>query len=605
MAEDPMALKNLRAELSEAREQQAATAGILRVIASSPADLDRVLTAVAESAARLCDADNAMIFRTEDGHIWPVVRFGSMPVLARPVTMQIDRTSIPGRAIVDRESVHVPDVEAVADREFPLTAPISRGHGVKSALATPLIFEGVAIGAIYIRRAVLRPFTDQQIALLETFADQAVIAIENARLFQEVQARTSDLSRALERQTAIGEVLRVIASSPVDLPSVLHTIAASAQRLCGAGGATIALVDGEVIRNVASSGDGAVVPIGHVQPLSRRIPSGRVILDSAVAHIPDVQADEARAEYPDLQAFTARTLLHAPLMRAGAAIGSIRLGRNEQRPFDASEIALLENFADQAVIAIENARLFQELADLNRTLEARVADQVAELERVGRLRRFLAPQLADLIVSSGDESILESHRRQITVVFCDLRGFTAFAETAEPEEVMAVLDEYHRAMGEQVRRYQGTLAHFAGDGIMVFFNDPLPQPDHAERAVRMACAMRDRAAELARGWRRAGHELDFGVGVAVGYATLGRIGFEGRYDYTAIGTVANLAARLCGEAAAGQMLIPARLHAMVQDLVEAETAGELSLKGFHRPVPALNVTRLRDGGSPDDALATQ
>ena len=234
---------------------------------------------------------------------------------------------------------------------------------------------------------------------------------------------------------------------------------------------------------------------------------------------------------------------------------------------------------------------------MNRTLEARVNEQVEQLERVGRLRRYLSPQLADMIVSSGDESILESHRRQITVVFCDLRGFTAFAETAEPEEVTGVLNEFHAGVGELIRQYEGTLDRFAGDGLMVFFNDPLPQADHAERAVRMACAMRDRAADLAHGWRRAGHELDLGVGIAVGYATLGRIGFEGRYDYTAIGTVANLAARLCGEATGGQILVPARLHGMIEALIEAEPVGELALKGFHRPVPAFNITGLRDGES--------
>jgi adenylate cyclase len=267
------------------------------------------------------------------------------------------------------------------------------------------------------------------------------------------------------------------------------------------------------------------------------------------------------------------------------------------RPFTEREIALVETFADQAAIAIANARLFEELADLNRTLEARVSEQVDQLERVGRLRRYLSPQLAELIVSSGDESILTSHRRHITVVFCDLRGFTAFAESAEPEEVMAVLGEYHAVMGNLIREYEGTFGHFAGDGLMIFFNDPLPQPDHVERAVRMACAMREGAADLARGWRRAGYELGFGIGIAVGYATLGRIGFEGRYEYDVIGTVANLAARLCAEAATGQILIPARLHGMVEDLVSAESIGELTLKGLHRPVEAFNITSLREDRS--------
>ncbi|HEU5393277.1 MAG TPA: response regulator, partial [Candidatus Methylomirabilis sp.] len=202
-----------------------------------------------------------------------------------------------------------------------------------------------------------------------------------------------------------------------------------------------------------------------------------------------------------------------------------------------------------------------QLAEWNRTLEQRVAEQLAELERVGRLKRFLAPQLAELIVSAGDEKVLESHRREITVVFCDLRGFTAFAETAEPEEVMGVLREYHAAMGPLIFQFEGTLERFAGDGLMVFFNDPLPCPDPAARAVRMAVAMRARAGELEALWRKRGHQLGFGVGIALGYATLGKIGFEGRFDYGAIGTVTNLASRLCDEARGGQILVSQRVHA--------------------------------------------
>jgi adenylate cyclase len=227
-------------------------------------------------------------------------------------------------------------------------------------------------------------------------------------------------------------------------------------------------------------------------------------------------------------------------------------------------------------------------------LEERVVAQVAELDRVGRLRRFLSPQLAELIVSAGDERILESHRREITVVFTDLRGFTAFAETAEPEDVMGVLGEYHTAMGELIFAHGGTLERFTGDGLMVFFNDPIPCPDPPARAVRMAVAMRARAAELARAWRRRGHDLGFGVGIAVGYATLGRIGFEGRWDYGAIGSVTNLAARLCGEAQPGQILISERVHLMIEDVLEAEALGELALKGFHRPIGAYNVLDIRD-----------
>ena len=240
----------------------------------------------------------------------------------------------------------------------------------------------------------------------------------------------------------------------------------------------------------------------------------------------------------------------------------------------------------------------RELAELNHTLEDRVRQQVDDLERVGRLRRYLAPQLADLIVSSGDESMLKSHRRRISVVFCDLRGFTSFSEAAEPEEVMEVLGEYHAVLGEAIRRYEGTIAYFQGDGVMVFFNDPLPQPDHAERAVRMAVFLREGVAGLVRAWRRRGHSLGLGIGVAVGYATIGRIGFEERYEYTAIGSVANMAARLCAEAADGQILISEPVQGMVEELVETEQLGTLTLKGFQHPIPALNVVTMRDARRP-------
>jgi class 3 adenylate cyclase len=230
-----------------------------------------------------------------------------------------------------------------------------------------------------------------------------------------------------------------------------------------------------------------------------------------------------------------------------------------------------------------------ELAAWNRTLEERVAAQLGELEKVGRLKRFLAPQLAELIVSSGDEGILDSHRRDIVVVFCDLRGYTAFAETGEPEEVWAVLREFHAALGPLVSRFEGTLDHFSGDGLMVYFNDPLPCPDPAERAVRMAVAMREAVGELMSGWRRRGFAIGFGIGVAQGYATLGRIGFEERVDYTAIGTVTNLAARLCAEAQDGQILLSKRVAAAVEGIVILEEVGNLALKGLSQAIAVYNV----------------
>jgi adenylate cyclase len=236
-----------------------------------------------------------------------------------------------------------------------------------------------------------------------------------------------------------------------------------------------------------------------------------------------------------------------------------------------------------------------DLATWNRTLEQGVADQLTEIERVGRLKRFLSPQIADLVVSSVEgDRVLESHRRAVTVVFCDLRGFTAFAETAEPEEVMAVLGAYHDVLGPLIHKYEGTLERFAGDGLNVLFNDPLPCPDPSLRAVRMALEMRDGVADLAIKWRKLGHELGFGMGIAHGYATLGRIGFEGRYDYSAIGTVVNLAARLCGEARSGQILVDGRVHIAIETLADTEPIGELVLKGMQRPVSTFNVLAIRD-----------
>ena len=260
------------------------------------------------------------------------------------------------------------------------------------------------------------------------------------------------------------------------------------------------------------------------------------------------------------------------------------------KPFDQGELlARVANLARIKRYQDTIARQAAELADWNAELEERVRTQVDELQRVNRLRRFLPPQLASLVIDSGDEGFLASHRREIVVVFCDLRGFTAFAESSEPEEVMAVLSEYHATLGELIDRFEGTLERFTGDGLMVFFNDPLPCDDAAERAVAMAVAMRDRVDELAAGWRRRGNDLGFGIGIAQGYATLGRIGFEGRSDYAAIGSVTNLAARLCDAAGPGQILVAQRVFTAAEGLASGEPVGELELKGFSRPIRTFAV----------------
>jgi len=235
-----------------------------------------------------------------------------------------------------------------------------------------------------------------------------------------------------------------------------------------------------------------------------------------------------------------------------------------------------------------------QLAEWNQTLEQRVVEQLAELKRVGRLKRFLSSQLVDVITSSGDEGLLESHRREVTVVFLDLRGFTAFSDYAEPEEVIGFLRSYHTEMGKLIFQFEGTLEHFAGDGIMVFFNDPIPREDHTEKAVRMAMEMQARVRDLRHGWLKKSYDLDLGVGMAAGYATLGTIGFEGRMDYAAVGNVTILASRLSSEAKRGQILTDQKTLSKIEDLVETELLGEMQLKGFSRPTTVFNVVKLKE-----------
>jgi class 3 adenylate cyclase len=415
----------------------------------------------------------------------------------------------------------------------------------------------------------------------------------------------AERDEALAEQTATAEVLGVINSSPGDLAPVFDAMLEKASRLCKAQTAHLLRYENGQFYRAASLGVpkdfDKILPLG--QAIDAHTPASgpmRMLASRAILHIHDVREDEsyltgAPAEVAAAEAGI-RTALCLPLLKEGEVVGCFVMHRLEVRPFTDKEIALLKSFAAQAVIAMENARLLGELrertdeiARWNKELEARVAAQLAEIERTSKLRRFLAPQLADLILAQGDESILESHRREIVVVFCDLRGFTAFAERAEPEEVMALLRDYHAAMGPIVARFEGTIDHYGGDGIMVFFNDPLPTPDPARRAIDMAVAMRAAAQDLLGSWRRHGHDIGFGVGISQGYATLGQIGFAERMDYTAIGTVTNLAARLCREAKDGQILVSRRVAIAVEDSATLEEIGDLSLKGLNQAVAVYNV----------------
>ena len=362
--------------------------------------------------------------------------------------------------------------------------------------------------------------------------------------------RPATLEDELAQRIALAQVLRAISQVPFDLDLVFRTILEHAVRLCNAERGFVYLLDGEVYRHVADlHGPPDVVAFNIANPIrpSRKTLTGRTALERKPVHIPDVLEDP-EYDYPEaLSLGQFRAMLGVPMLRDDVAVGIINLWRDEPRPFSDHEIELVTLFADQAVIALETSRL------------------LATVERQrGELARFVSPQVAALISSPDGEALLAGHRREITVVFCDLRGFTAFSEVAEPEEVLSVLRDFHAAVGPLIMEHGGTLERFAGDGLMVFFNDPVPDPDHARQAIRMALTTQGRFAELANRWALLGYVLGLGIGIASGYATMGRIGFEGRFDYAAVGSVVNLAARLCAEAAPGSIVLSQRTASAVE-----------------------------------------
>lgn len=376
------------------------------------------------------------------------------------------------------------------------------------------------------------------------------------------------------RYAAVADVLRAMSRSGLRLQPILDRIVETAASLCASDSCFVYLAEGDLFRASANYGQPAAVVEYERQHPDRPNPNsctGRVALTRKPVHIPDVHADPAYA-HPSAELDEFRTLLGLPVLVEDDLVGVIGVARHEARAFEDREIELMATFADQSAVAIANAKLFE-------TVERQKSE----------LAQFLSPEVASVVSSEDGAHLLEGHRAHISVVYFDLRGFTAFTETAEPEELLAVVREYHEAAGELILAHGGTLEHFAGDGLLVFFNDPVPLEAHELQAARLALAMRDRVGELAAAWGKRGYQLGLGAGVAVGHATLGRIGFPGRYDYGALGSVTNLAARLSDEAAAGQILLSQRAFAALEGRIEARPVAEQLLKGFARPVNAYEL----------------
>jgi adenylate cyclase len=599
-------------ERDQALEQLSAASEVLKIISSSPGDLRPVFDALAENAARLCHGFDVYVQLREGNLVRYVAHYGGI-IPASPAvggTRPLTRDLIIGRAMLESRLVHLVDAQAESE-EFPEGSAIARRTGYRAIIAVPLMREGYAIGTIAVRRVEAKLFSDKEVELLTNFAAQAVIAIENARLLNELRQRTADLGESLEQQTATFEVLKVISSSPGELEPVFRAILEKATRICRTKIGILFRFDDGAYAAVATLGVTAAYNEYLNQGPIRPGPGtglGRLAAGEQTVHIIDTQAEQVYADREPFRVATAelggaRSLLNVPMLKEGELIGAIGIYRQEVRPFTNKQIELVTNFAAQAVIAIENARLLkelsqrteqlemrsQEIAKLNEQLEHRVANQVGEIKRMSRLRRFLPPQVADLIVASGMEKQLESHRREITALFCDLRGFTGFSESSDPEDVMALLRDYHETIGQIIIKYGGTLERFAGDGVMVVFNDPVPVENPALQAVLMALDMRTAIGGLVEKWRDLGHDLGFGIGIAHGFATLGTIGFEGRFDYAAIGTVSNVASRLCDEAKSGQILISPRVRQAIEKGITVESVGEFELKGIRRPMMAYNV----------------
>ena len=588
--------EQLREELADAVEYHKASSDILRIIKDGSSNRQSVFNAIVQTGERLIP-DSDFSIALADGEQVQAVAFAS----TNPEHAAIWKTRFPhplnreyfhGEAILDCKVVDVPDVHEVAEIQAAGMQNML-GSPYRANTLIPLIRDEKAIGAIAVPRTRPGALSERQLALLHTFADQAVIAIENSTLLDELKTNQKELSESLEHQTATSAVLAAIAKSPGKLQPVFDEIVERASSLCEADYAFLfEHVEGnlKVVASVRVSD--LFVEVSSI-PLDPGTAIGRAFIEKRTVHIEDLLEWKEYTRHDIQKVGGNRSVLTVPLMHGDVPFGVLALMRKTVRVFSDRQIQLAETFADQAVIAIEDARLLAELAskteelsNLNESLEARVEKQASELNRSLQLRNFLPEKIAEAVLSDDGADLLKSHRRNIAAVFCDLRRFTSFSESAEPEEVILVLQQFHAETSRLVAEHSGTIVTRMGDGVLIVLNDPIPIDEPVIQALELGDELRSSLRALSQQWQEYEFDVGFGIGISYGYATLGTVGADSYQNYTAIGTVVNVASRLSDMADDDEVLVTQRVKTEAGDRFEFGLKDKLALKGITR---AINV----------------
>ena len=590
----------LTRERDEALEQQTATSEVLKFISGSPSELKPVFDAILERATRICEAKFGTMWLRE-GDAFRVVALHNAPPAYEErrrnrliQLFDLHPKSPFRRSLETRQVIHIADLRV--DQGYlagaPTTIDIVEAAGARTSLIVPMLKGNELVGSIAIYRQEVRPFTEKQIDLVQNFATQAVIAIENARLLNELRQRTDDLTESLEQQTATSEVLRIISSSPGDLEPVFEAMLQNSVRICEAGFGQMFLYEGDNVRLVAAVGvPTALVEFGKQRGAFQPSPGGGldgVMRTKQVVHIADLLSEHA--SLPPTRLGGARSYIAVPMLKENKLVGAIAIYRQEVQPFTDKQIELVKNFAAQAVIAIENARLLSELRQREQDLTEK-STTLAALS--SKLAKYLAPQVYDSIFTGRQDVKIVSARKKLTVCFSDLVGFTEITDQMESEDLTQLLNQYLTEMSKIALQYGATIDKYVGDAIVMFFGDPttLGVKQDALACVQMAIAMQQRVGELAQEWRGIGigTPLRCRIGIHTGYCTVGNFGSEDRMDYTMVGGTVNLASRLEHEAPPGGILISFETCAHVKDEVHCEERGQVQVKGIAYPIATYAV----------------